>query len=88
MGTEMRKCSKSDNDSRMHGFSEKGGGWVLRVCRIREIASVQISRMVGQASFYSISSRLLPPVRLPQMSSGITGRKKRIPTAVKMPANP
>lgn len=47
----------------------------------------QAGRQRGGA-VYSISSRLLPPVRLPQMSSGITGRKKRIPTAVKIPVNP
>ncbi len=41
-----------------------------------------------QVSYYSISSKLLPPVRLPQSSSGMTGKKNRMATEVKMPANP
>lgn len=38
--------------------------------------------------FYSISSRLLPPVRLPHKSSGTTGTRYRNPTAPKTPAKP
>ncbi len=86
-GIAPEKMSRSANV-----LSAGQGSWKLKGMEETVLAEPAVSSMssaYGQMIFvYSISSRLLPPVRCPQMSRGMTGRKKRKATEVKMPINP